>query len=158
VIGRVVRGKNLKLKITGIHGLFIDKKASSPPYCFHTMTKQAGKETVQKLIDNFEKNESQFMSKSFQESEARNRFIDPFFVALSWELNQTCLQKKFWDVHREFSQRDNSATKKPDYAFRVKEGAKYREKFFVEAKALRFFLTWENADCHPDRFSDIQGF
>jgi adenine-specific DNA-methyltransferase len=99
------------------------------------MTRQAGKESVHKLVEDFEKNESQYMSKSFQETEARNRFIDPFFTALGWELNQTGIARKFWDVHREFSQRDNSATKKPDYAFRVKEGAKYRERFFVEAKA-----------------------
>ncbi|MDR2717363.1 MAG: hypothetical protein LBB89_04775, partial [Treponema sp.] len=99
------------------------------------MTKQTGKETVQKLIEDFEKNEREYMSKSFQETETLNRFIDPFFTALGWELNQTGIATKFLDVHREFKQRDNSATKKPDYAFRVKEGAKYHEKFFVEAKA-----------------------
>jgi len=99
------------------------------------MTRQAGKEAVYKLVEDFEKNERQYMSKSFQEAEARSRFIDPFFTALGWELNQTNITKKFWDVHREFSQRDNSTTKKPDYAFRIKEGTKYREKFFVEAKA-----------------------
>jgi len=99
------------------------------------MTRQIGKETVHKLIEDFVKNESQYMSKGFQETETRNRFIDPFFTALGWELNQTEIARKFWDVHREYSQRDNSSTKKPDYAFRVKEGIKYREKFFVEAKA-----------------------
>jgi len=99
------------------------------------VTRQAGKEVVYKLVEDFEKNEPQYMSKSFQEAEARSRFIDPFFTALGWELNQTDIAKKFWDVHREFSQCDNSTTKKPDYAFRVKEGTKYREKFFVEAKA-----------------------
>jgi type I restriction-modification system DNA methylase subunit len=99
------------------------------------MTRQAGKEALQILIGDFGKNESQFMSRDFQETEACTRFIDPFFSALGWEVNQTCLQKKYWDVHREYSQRDNSVNKKPDYAFRVIEGAKYREKFFVEAKA-----------------------
>jgi len=99
------------------------------------MTRQTGKETVHKLIEDFEKNESQYMSKDFQETETRNRFIDPFFTALGWELNQTEIARKFWDVHREYSQRDNSTTKKPDYAFRVKDGVKFREKFFVEAKA-----------------------
>jgi type I restriction-modification system DNA methylase subunit len=99
------------------------------------MTRQDGKEAVHKLIEDFEKNEREYMSKSFQETETRNRFIDPFFTALGWVLNQTGITAKFLDVHREFNQRDNSATKKPDYAFRVKDGAKYREKFFVEAKA-----------------------
>ncbi len=53
------------------------------------------------------------------------------FVALGWELDQTGIQRRMWDVHREFSQRDNSSTKKPDYAFR----ANGKVKFFVEAKA-----------------------
>jgi len=105
------------------------------------MTRLAGKDSVFKLVENFEKNEGQYMSKDFQEAETRSRFIDPFFAALGWELNQSETAKKFWDVHREFSQRDNSTTKKPDYAFRVKEGVKYREKFFVEAKAPHVDLT-----------------
>jgi len=99
------------------------------------MTRQTGKEAVHKLIDDFVKNEREYMSKDFQETETRNRFIDPFFIALGWELNQTGIAKKFCDVHREYSQRGKSTIKKPDYAFRVKEGVKFREKFFVEAKA-----------------------
>ena len=99
------------------------------------MTRQTGKEAIYKLVDDFEKNERQYMSKSFQEAETRSRFIDPFFSALGWDFLQTDVARKFWDVHREFSQRVNSTTKKPDYAFRIKEGSKYREKFFVEAKA-----------------------
>jgi hypothetical protein len=35
------------------------------------MTRQTGKEAVQKLIDDFEKNESLFLSKDFQETEAK---------------------------------------------------------------------------------------
>ena len=105
------------------------------------MTKQAGKEVIYKLVGDFEKNERQYMSKSFQETEARNRFIDPFFTALGWDVYQTGIARKFWDVHREFNQRDNSSTKKPDYAFRIKEGVKFKEKFFVEAKAPWVDLT-----------------
>ena len=108
------------------------------------MTRQAGKEAVNKLIEDFEKNESQYMSKNFQETEARKLFIDPFFTALGWEFHQTGIAKKFWDVHLEVRQRINSTTKKPDYAFRIKEGIKYREKFFVEAKAPHVDLTGKN--------------
>ena len=105
------------------------------------MTRLTGKETVSKLVADFEKNERQFMAKTFQETETRSRFIDPFFSALGWDFQQTSIARKFWDVHREYSQRDNSTTKKPDYAFRVKEGPKHREKFFVEAKAPHVDLT-----------------
>jgi len=45
---------------------------------------------------------------------------------LGWDFHQTDVARKFWDVHREFNQRDNSTTKRPDYAFRVKEGSKYK--------------------------------
>jgi len=105
------------------------------------MTRQSGKEAVTRLVGDFEKNERQYMLRNFQEAETRSRFIDPFFTALGWDFHQTDIAKQFWDVHREFSQRVNSTTKKPDYAFRVKDGAKYREKFFVEAKAPWVDLT-----------------
>jgi type I restriction-modification system DNA methylase subunit len=117
------------------------------------MTKQAGKETVRRLIEDFEKKENQYLSKDFQETEVRNRFIDPFFAALGWELNQTGIDKKSWDVYREYSQRDNSATKKPDYAFRVKEGAKYRVKFFVEAKAPHIDLEGKSPVFQAKRYA-----
>ncbi len=103
------------------------------------MRKQEGLLIVEEKVDDFNRNESTYLSKNFQETEARTRFIDPLFTALGWELEQTGLNRQCWDVYREFSQRDDSSTKKPDYAFRIKEkGAphnKYKEKFFVEAKA-----------------------
>jgi type I restriction-modification system DNA methylase subunit len=99
------------------------------------MTRQTGKDDIYKLVKDFSHNERQYMSKTFQEAETRSRFIDPFFTALGWDFHQTEYPRKSWDVHREFSQKINSTTKKPDYAFRIKEGSKYHEKFFVEAKA-----------------------
>lgn len=101
------------------------------------MTKSEGLKLVEKKVEDFSKNEKIYLSKDFQETEARNRFIDPFFSALGWELEQTGLNRQFWDVIREFSQKDDSSTKKPDYAFRVKQkdSDKFTEKFFVEAKA-----------------------
>jgi len=99
------------------------------------MTKDEGKEKVKKLIENFELHDTQFMSKDFQEAEARNLLINPFFEALGWKFHQTDKAKKFWDVHIEVRQRINSTTKKPDYAFRIKENDRYKNKFFVEAKA-----------------------
>jgi len=95
------------------------------------MDYKSGKLLVEQKVEDFNKNEKMYLDKSFQETEARNRFIDPLFTALGWEFDQTGIQRRYWDVHREFSQRDNSSTKKPDYAFR----ANGRVKFFVEAKA-----------------------
>jgi hypothetical protein len=105
------------------------------------MKKREGYLLVEEKVNDFNKNERTYLSKNFQETEARTRFIDPFFTALGWELVQTNLNRKFWDVHREFSQRDDSSTKKPDYAFRVKENNSFIERFFVEAKAPWISLT-----------------
>jgi len=90
-----------------------------------------GKSLIEQLVEDFSKNEAAYLSKNFNETEARTRFIDPLFKALGWEFEQNHLPFDYWDVHREYPQRDNSATKKPDYAFRINR----RLKFFVEAKA-----------------------
>ncbi len=95
------------------------------------MDYKSGKLLIEQKVEDFNKNENIYLNKSFQETETRNRFIDPLFMALGWEFDQTGIQRRHWDVHREFSQRDNSSTKKPDYAFR----ADGKVKFFVEAKA-----------------------
>ena len=95
------------------------------------------KDIIAQKVEDFRKNKSLYTSKDFQETEARNRFIDPLFEALGWNLNQTNIPRKLWDVHREYSQKDNSSTKKPDYAFRIDA----KLKFFVEAKAPHVPLT-----------------
>ena len=96
---------------------------------------------IKRLVEDFTTHETVYLSKSFQETETRSRFIDPFFGALGWEFHQTGLIRKFWDVHREVSQKDRSSTKKPDYAFRI-DG---KLKFFVEAKA-----PWVRVIQNPD--------
>ncbi|PJZ86434.1 hypothetical protein CH364_09810 [Leptospira harrisiae] len=93
--------------------------------------KNKGLEIIEKKVEDFGKNENLYLSKTFQETEARNRFIDPFFQSLGWEFDQTNIPRNLWDVHREYSQKDNSSTKKPDYAFRLNS----KLMFFVEAKA-----------------------
>jgi type I restriction-modification system DNA methylase subunit len=117
------------------------------------MTQKQGKEQIERLTDDFYQDEKIYLSKDFQETEARTRFIDPFFSALGWELNQTGISRAFWDVHREFSQRDDSSTKKPDYAFRKKEKNGFQVKFFVEAKAPWVPLTDEKPVFQAKRYA-----
>lgn len=90
-----------------------------------------GKLLLEQKVEDFYNNEKMYLAKTFQETENRTRFINPFFQALGWEFEQTGIARQFWDVHQEFSQKDNSSTKKPDYAFRADK----KVKFFVEAKA-----------------------
>lgn len=117
------------------------------------MTREEGKLVIEKKVDDFYRNEKELLSKSFQEKEARTRFIDPFFEALGWDFDQTELKKDMWDIHQEFSQKDNSSTKKPDYAFRVREGKKFKVKFFVEAKAPWVKLTDNDPVYQAKRYS-----
>ncbi len=95
------------------------------------MNRLDGKKLVEQKVEDFHANVKYYTSKDFQEVEARSRFIDPFFQAFGWNFEQTNLPKHLWDVHREYRQKDNSRTKKPDYAFNIKGKLKY----FVEAKA-----------------------
>ena len=96
------------------------------------MKRAEGKELLKKKVDDFYRTEKQYLNKSFGETETRDRFIDPFFRALGWDFDQTNISRHFWDVHREYAQKNRSQrTKKPDYAFRYKG----KEKFYVEAKA-----------------------
>jgi len=107
------------------------------------MNKYEGRRQLEPRVGNFKKGLGTYLSKEFSETEARNRFIDQFFTSLGWEMDQTGLPRKQWDVHREYSQRDNSSTKKPDYAFRVKaqDSGIYSVSFFVESKAPSISLT-----------------
>lgn len=98
------------------------------------MNRNDGKTVIEQKVEDFYKNQSVYLSKKFQEAEARSRFIDPLFEALGWKMDQTGIPHSQWDVHREFTQKDNSRTKKPDYAFRING----KVKFFTEAKAPGF--------------------
>lgn len=89
--------------------------------------------TLNKLVDRFKLDESRFItsSSSYQETEVRVEFIDPFFELLGWPMNNSAGQSSaLRDVLREESHQTESSTKKPDYTFRI---AAIR-KFFVEAK------------------------
>jgi len=88
-----------------------------------------GKELIEKKVEDFSANKHEYLSHDFHETNARSRFIDPFFQALGWDFEQTNLKFHLWDVVREYSEKTTG--KRPDYAFRVNGDLK----FFVEAKA-----------------------
>lgn len=88
------------------------------------MKKEAGKKLIEQKIEDFEKNSAVLKKKGHGETNIRSNYIDVFFEALGWNM------KSHYDVHREFAQKDNSATKKVDYAFKINN----KVKFFVEAK------------------------
>ncbi len=49
-------------------------------------TRSSAKSTIEKLVHFFEQNIHQFKSPSFNETQARQQLIDPFFEALGWDI------------------------------------------------------------------------
>lgn len=90
----------------------------------------APKEII-KLVDRFERNRDQYVSGNYNEAQLRQEFINPFFSSLGWDVeNQQGYAEPYKEVIHEDAIKIGSATKAPDYAFRI-GGTR---KFFVEAK------------------------
>jgi hypothetical protein len=86
---------------------------------------------VRNLVERFKNNREQYRSPKYNETQARQEFIDPFFKALGWDIyNEQGLAQDYRDVILEDSLEVEGATKAPDYAFRIGR----ERKFFVEAK------------------------
>ncbi len=86
---------------------------------------------VRSLVDRFGSSRDQLVSSSYNETQIRREFIDPFFGALGWDIeNKQGLAQGYKDVIHEDAIKIGTATKAPDYSFRI-GGTR---KFFVEAK------------------------
>ncbi|MBN2375049.1 MAG: N-6 DNA methylase [Sedimentisphaerales bacterium] len=86
---------------------------------------------VLKLVDTFDRNRSAYTSANYNETQLRHEFLDPFFMALGWDVNNTAgYAEAYKDVIHEDALKIGAATKSPDYCFRI-GGTR---KFFLEAK------------------------
>ncbi len=100
-------------------------------------------EQVKRLIETFDRNIEAYKSGAYNETQLRREFIDPFFIALDWDVNNTKGHAEAYkDVIHEDSIRIGSATKAPDYCFRI-GGTR---KFFLEAKKPSISI---KGDPHP---------
>ena len=91
---------------------------------------------IQTLVQKFESNYKHYMSAAYSESEARQDFIDDFFIALGWDVthrSQTNPYEQEVKIERSQKQQNESARKRADYAFFLAPNHK-DEVFFVEAK------------------------
>ncbi len=87
--------------------------------------------SIHKLVETFEKNIEQYRS-SKNETELRREFLDKFFTALGWDVdNLQGAREAEKEVAHEFSVEVAGQGKKADYAFRI-GGDKFD--FLVEAK------------------------
>ena len=90
---------------------------------------QSFREKLQTLLTKFEKDKTHYLSKGYPEAQVRIDFLNPFFKALGWDIeNKAQKPPHERDVIVELSP---EITRRPDYNFRI-HGA---TKFFVEAKA-----------------------
>ncbi|MGB7572031.1 MAG: DNA methyltransferase [Methanothrix sp.] len=83
------------------------------------------------LVERFRRRINEYRGSLYNETELRNEFVNPFFAALGWDIdNRQDLSSDLKEVKVEESIRVEESIKSPDYSFRL--GRKL--KFFVETK------------------------
>ena len=86
---------------------------------------------ITELISRFEQNHQAYHSDPYNETQLRREFVDPFFEALGWDVNnKQGYAEAYKDVIHEDAIKVGGVTKAPDYCFRI-GGTR---KFFIEAK------------------------
>jgi len=97
-----------------------------------TTDKENAYKQIQLLINRFEEQFQSYRSGDYNETLTRRDFIDPFFKALGWDIDNS---QGYAEAYREVIHEDKvnvgGATKAPDYSFRLPGGKRL---FFVEAK------------------------
>lgn len=95
------------------------------------MEKEQAKQKIKLLIDKFNIQIESYQSSNYNETQTRQDFINPFFLALGWDIDNTKQQlETYRDVRHEDKIKINGRTKAPDYSFNING----KRKFFVEAK------------------------
>ena len=86
---------------------------------------------IHDLVERFRANLDTYRRGTYNETQVRREFIDPFFEALGWDMdNEQGYAEAYKDVVHEDAIKVGGGTKAPDYCFRI-GGTR---KFFVEAK------------------------
>ncbi len=86
---------------------------------------------IQALVERFSRQIESYQQSTYNETQTRREFIDPFFIALGWDVaNEQGYAEAYKDVVHEDALKIGRATKAPDYSFRI-GGVR---KFFLEAK------------------------
>lgn len=91
----------------------------------------AAPDSVLKLCETFADHREHYRSGAYNEAQLRKEFLDPFFAALGWDMdNAAGLAPQYRDVIHEDALRVGVHVKAPDYAFTLHG----QRKFFLEAK------------------------
>lgn len=97
-------------------------------------TKEEALVKISELVEKFSDQLPAYKETDYNETLTRKDFIDPFFEALGWDINN---RSGAWEAYREVIHEDKlkigGVTTAPDYSFRLTGGQRL---FFVEAKKL----------------------
>src|SRR5665213_3384082 len=100
------------------------------------------------LVERFESNREAYKSGNYNETQVRREFLDPFFEALGWGIdNKDGYAEDYKDVIHEDAIKTADGTKAPDYSFRI-GGTR---KFFLEAKKPSVVLKFEKSAAYQLR-------
>lgn len=103
--------------------------------------KEAAFEKISALVERFNEQSVSYKHSDYNETLTRRDFIDPFFKALGWDIdNESGNAEAYREVIHEDKIKIGSATKAPDYSFRLPGGKRL---FFVEAKKPSVFVKEE---------------
>ncbi|MEO8147590.1 MAG: N-6 DNA methylase [Bacteroidia bacterium] len=98
------------------------------------MNREQARSIIQKLVERFSEHQKDYHLPEYNEQKARQDFINPFFKALGWDVDN---EKGDSEAYREVIYEDKvfvrGKAKAPDYGFRLSGSGKKRL-FFVEAK------------------------
>jgi predicted type IV restriction endonuclease len=96
------------------------------------LSKEAAYSIVSDLVARFDEQVARYKKTDYNETLVRRDFIDPFFKALGWDVdNSQGYAEAYREVIHEDKVKVSGATKAPDYSFRLAGGKRL---FFVEAK------------------------
>ncbi len=102
------------------------------------MTKEAAYIKIEELVTRFTEQIDSYKKSDYNETQTRRDFIDPFFKALGWDVdNENGNAEAYREVIHEDKVKVGKATKAPDYSFRLSGGKRL---FFVEAKKPSVFI------------------
>ncbi|MBV6510631.1 MAG: hypothetical protein FMNOHCHN_00108 [Ignavibacteriaceae bacterium] len=108
------------------------------------MSKALAIEKISALVDRFGNQLDSYKHSDYNETQTRRDFIDPFFKALGWDIdNISGYAESYREVILEDKIKSGGEVKAPDYAFRLPGGKRL---FFVEAKKPSIDV---KGDIHP---------
>jgi type I restriction-modification system DNA methylase subunit len=116
-----------KDKLASAQSLFTMARTSDAK----TALRRAAPAEIHALVEKFAEHRDFYYRGSYNETQLRQDFLDPFFIALGWDIYNTGgIHENYRDVILEHGLRVEKSVKAPDYCIRIGPVPK----FFVEAK------------------------